>query len=790
MDSGRVHYSALSDGTELPVGPFSVARLARKATGMLAAALAMAATLKAGKLLQIATQVDRKPFVPEAINDVLVKPGPPTPLTFLSPSVLRDHVSCVFLYDRAAVEGTDEPLNTAMIQLGTHSEPAWVYGATVTTEQKAVVTGKESDIVKGKLFCGSKEKQDELIKKMDHRSGYDKDLVRTSNAVQRGFVGAVKQNGKIARAVWYYIAGNQPDKEPMKLAFNHMFDQSLDMVQQGEEWNKDNAFLRGNFAPVGDEHDPTPMTILEGHIPHGFDGLFLRIGPNPIPQHKYTKRYHWFDGHGMVHSVRIQAGMAGQPVRALYSNRWIETPVFLREIQEDKNYFTRIGELNGAVGLVKALFMLNQKAKYVGISALTSVVNTALLAWEGRIFALHEGGIPYELDVDDNGAITCMGFQSFGFLNFPFTAHPKVCPTSGDLFFMGYKVGGLPNYKWGHLKSGFADNQSPAHYDGLVFPGKQSIGVAFSHDMLITANHVIIPDMSVRFDPKGVVTGKGFFSMVNSSMARLAVIKRRSGEVKWFELNEPLAFVHVFNAWEHSLNEIRIWAPVTRQFDGSLKPADNSGDNQFHMAEFRLDLSKGTMRILDFTGQAANLNVEFCSAANLNVEFCSVHPSFVGLHANYGFCGLMADKGVGTFKGVVKFRTTRAGEKGEHSVVGVLLYGKNRFGGQPVFAPRLDSFEHGGDSDGSDAGYLVDFIYDEDTKSTEFVVYDAQKFTRVPEVRLKVPYRVPYGFHGAWITRPELNEHLQRAQKLTRQKLNVSLGFKLTVTATINTAEV
>jgi carotenoid cleavage dioxygenase len=35
---------------------------------------------------------------------------------------------------------------------------------------------------------------------------------------------------------------------------------------------------------------------------------------------------------------------------------------------------------------------------------------------------------------------------------------------------------------------------------------------------------------------------------------------------------------------------------------------------------------------------------------------------------------------------------------------------------------------------------------------SDLVVIDASDFTAQPVARIKLPHRVPYGFHGNWIT--------------------------------------
>ena len=72
-------------------------------------------------------------------------------------------------------------------------------------------------------------------------------------------------------------------------------------------------------------------------------------------------------------------------------------------------------------------------------------------------------------------------------------------------------------------------------------------------------------------------------------------------------------------------------------------------------------------------------------------------------------------------------------------------FGKNRYGGEAVFAPS----SHG---TAEDAGWLVTFVYDENSQTSELVIINAQDITNEPIARVIIPQRVPYGFHGIWIS--------------------------------------
>ena len=55
-------------------------------------------------------------------------------------------------------------------------------------------------------------------------------------------------------------------------------------------------------------------------------------------------------------------------------------------------------------------------------------------------------------------------------------------------------------------------------------------------------------------------------------------------------------------------------------------------------------------------------------------------------------------------------------------------------------------------SSAEDDGYLITYVHDLAQGSAEFVVMDAQDFDRGYLARVALPQRVPFGFHGSWIS--------------------------------------
>ena len=69
--------------------------------------------------------------------------------------------------------------------------------------------------------------------------------------------------------------------------------------------------------------------------------------------------------------------------------------------------------------------------------------------------------------------------------------------------------------------------------------------------------------------------------------------------------------------------------------------------------------------------------------------------------------------------------------------------GRGRMPGEPVFVPADNGRNE-------DDGYLMTFVYDATSNTSEFVVMDAATMSDTPIATVHLP-RVPHGFHGSWI---------------------------------------
>jgi carotenoid cleavage dioxygenase len=501
-------------------------------------------------------------------------------------------------------------------------------------------------------------------------------------------------------------------------------------------------YLNGVYAPVGDENTGVLLEVEEGALPKDLDGLFVRNGPNPIPS-QIAKRYHWFDGHGMLHNVRIEP--LPQP-SATYSNSYIPTPRYEIEKKLGEEVFSHVGEFTGVTGILKALLVNSGIPKAYGLTTLTSgQANTHTVMYNNKFLCCHEASLPFEVQLDNDGRIVqAVGFEEFnGVLDYPMSAHPKKDPVTGNFLFHGYAGDATLVKRYGPIKVGEYDTQrhQMLYYIG-VRPDDEH--TSFAHDMLFTKNWMVVYDSSVHFDTSKILEANTSFFNYNAAVTlRIALIPRlgskngnetalSSNDVIWIDAGTSHVMIHPLAAWEEEDGTVVLWSPIGDYFDGNI----DSGLNVYHMAEFRMNPRTG--RLLSKT----------MIDTTYNVEFPRVRDDCLGHFCRFGYAGIMDPTlgGDGLFSG---FTVWDMEKRTLHKAV---LYRKGDIGGEPVVIPKPGRTE-------SNAVYLGTFVHNTNDNQSYFVLYDGEGDNSLV-TRLKVPHRVPIGFHGQWVSGDELRAHV------------------------------
>jgi carotenoid cleavage dioxygenase len=65
--------------------------------------------------------------------------------------------------------------------------------------------------------------------------------------------------------------------------------------------------------------------------------------------------------------------------------------------------------------------------------------------------------------------------------------------------------------------------------------------------------------------------------------------------------------------------------------------------------------------------------------------------------------------------------------------------------GEAVFVPSTTGQADEGN------GWYLGYVYDQARDGSDLVIIDASDFAGAPVARIKLPHRVPFGFHGNWI---------------------------------------
>lgn len=346
-----------------------------------------------------------------------------------------------------------------------------------------------------------------------------------------------------------------------------------------EPWHSDTTSLNRALAPVFDERDDRDLSI-DGDIPAGLQGAFMRNGPNP--QFKPDDNYIYpFDGTGMIHAVYVDDG------RARYRNRWVLT----KELAEERATGRRIYNS--------------------GFSAPphANLANTNVIRHGGRYLALFEAGTPYEIDRDLR---TIGAFDYDGKLPGVMSAHPKVDPVSGELFSVQYDLDSGALLYLRVSKNGVPDRTVPF----------QSPWPAMVHDIGLTEHHVVAFICPLVFG----VSDKGAPAAWQPDRGTMiALIPRNAStaaQVTWIK-GPPFFNWHMVAALEQG-NRIEVVVPWFDTFS-------------FTAPTKRLELHRIVIHTDTQTVEDQIIDDQAC-------EFGRINEAYLGRKANYCYIALRSPR--------------------------------------------------------------------------------------------------------------------------------------------------
>ncbi len=239
------------------------------------------------------------------------------------------------------------------------------------------------------------------------------------------------------------------------------------------------------------------LELVEGHLPPEIEGTLLRCGPD----RQYPPRDGndvFIDGEGMVHTFRFSGGQVD------YRSRWVRTERFVLQEKARRALF----------GPYRNRFANDPETG----SARNGTANTNLVFHAGKLLALKEDDLPYELDPE---TLETRGRSDFSgaIKSVSLSAHPKLDLVHDEMLTFSYqaKGDGTKDIVF------YALNRDGRVVDEIWFempwPG-------MVHDFAVTPNYAVFPFFPFITDIEAVKRGAPFYQWHPEEETQVAIVPR------------------------------------------------------------------------------------------------------------------------------------------------------------------------------------------------------------------------------------------------------------------------
>jgi carotenoid cleavage dioxygenase-like enzyme len=473
----------------------------------------------------------------------------------------------------------------------------------------------------------------------------------------------------------------------------------------------------GFNTPVRAEVDLFDLEVTEGAIPPDLAGTFYRCGPDPqFPPKLGTDIY--LNGDGIVTMFRFAGGHVDM------KSRYVRTEKFEAERVARRALF----------GAYRNPF--SDDPSVAGKSRGTA--NTNVLWHGGKLFALKEDSPPVQIDPD---TLETIGAYTFGgaLTSLTATAHPKIDPVTGELFFYGYAAKGETTPD---IAFYIADPSGKITREVWLTPPYASM----VHDFAVTRDYVIFPIIGLTSDLERMKTGGSHYMWDAAREFYVGIMPRTGGaeDVRWFK--GPSRFAsHMLNAFNDG-QKVYLDCPVA---ESNMFPFFPNIDGS------PFDRTKAVSALCRLTFDMSANGDGFVQETRspLFCEFPIVDPRVAMSEHRYGFMpyvdrNLPPPAGLGGATGL-NFNCIARVEPATGAVT-THLVGEQSTSQEPMFVPR-------GTAEGD--GYVIAVINRYDEQRSDLVLLDAQHMDAPPVARMRIPLRLRNAFHGIWVSAEDRKKH-------------------------------
>ncbi len=467
-------------------------------------------------------------------------------------------------------------------------------------------------------------------------------------------------------------------------------------------------YLSGPWTPQHEEVDVDSLEVIEGAIPDDMDGIYLRNTENPV--HQPLGRHHPFDGDAMVHQVSISGG------KASYRNRFVRTHCFTEEQIAGRALWGGLMDPHGT----------SVRPGYGAHEGLKDTGSTDIIVHAGTAYAtFYQCGEAWMLDPV---TLENKGKAPWGPVD-GVSAHPKVDEETGECMFFNYSKY-APYMHYGVVNRA----GDLVHYVPIPLPGPR-----LPHDMAITKNWSILNDMPLFWD-EGLLERNIHAARIHDGVpTRFALIPRHGEpeDIRWFEAS-PTYVLHWTNAYEEGDEVVLEGYYQDKPMPDPLEEAGEYSHMMAYVDEHSFQSRLHRWRFNLVTGETTEERL--CDRI---VEFGMINPDYLMKKSRY-IWSTTTRPGWFLFNGYVRHDT----ETGEEQIYQLP---EGVYASESPMVPRKRAVSE-------DDGYLVTFLIDENTGTSELAILDASDITKGPICRARLPHKISSGVHTTWVEHSQLTK--------------------------------
>ncbi len=279
----------------------------------------------------------------------------------------------------------------------------------------------------------------------------------------------------------------------------------------------------GLNEPVGKEVSFRGLAI-EGVIPADVRGSFFRATPDPAFA-PFIEDDNVLSGDGMISRLRIN-----EDGSADFDSKYVATARHLADVAAGKALFGRYRN------------PYTDDPSVAGVDR--TLANTTPVWHAGKLLMTKEDGHPYRVDPHTLETIGSYDFEGL-LKSETMTAHVRVDPVTGEMFFFGYEADGLASTKISYC---IADK------DGKLMREQwfDAPYCAMMHDFVITENYALFPIYPTTADLDRLKAGGEHWAHHLDIDSWVGVMPRYGdvSEMRWFKGPKGVYCYHMMNAHE------------------------------------------------------------------------------------------------------------------------------------------------------------------------------------------------------------------------------------------------